>query len=178
MSCCTLMAPGQQRTGSLAATAAAAKRREISWCPFGQPARKTTKHLLSCLKLTEEMLFTHLPCCTQRGRHHPRIGDLKRAPGRTARSVAPPSCGRRRPPSVRQHCQYLAAPSWHQGSSAQAPWLPQQLLPNFENAQNIVVPFRATCAQNYQTPSQLSETHRGDAFYPPALLHPARPQAS
>ena len=72
---------------------------------------------------------THLPCCTQRGRDHPRIGDLKRAPGRTDRSVAPPSCGRRRPPSVRQHCQYLAAPSWHQGSSAQAPWLPQQLLP-------------------------------------------------
>ena len=76
-----------------------------------------------------DAFVTHLPCCTQRGRNHPRIGDLKRAPGRTARSVAPPSCGRRRPPSVRQHCQYLAAPSWHQGSSAQAPWLPQQLLP-------------------------------------------------
>ena len=61
MFCCTLMAPGQQRTGSLAATAAAAKKRKISWRLFRQPARKSTKHLLSCLKLTEDMLS--LPTC-------------------------------------------------------------------------------------------------------------------
>ena len=56
MFCCTLMAPGQQRTGSLAATAAAAKRRKISWRLLRQPARNSAKHLLSCLKHTEDML--------------------------------------------------------------------------------------------------------------------------
>ena len=138
------------------------QKAQYIWRLLRQPARKTSKHLLSCLRLSQSMLWiSRKPVTTKAatrmllsrdwGTHQENPPELWRPNNASA--------------GVRPACGSTANILLHPHGTRAAVCRPTGCHCSCRTkAQNIMVPFQATCAQNQLLLSELPHIHTESAL--------------